>query len=139
MDEIIKIPHSNNIIFKKNPLWNLSNTEGLFSYNGEIENFSFKCKGLNQRKNFHKLSLTLAPFDIEISKIMITIEKPVYWENRYRTQFICASTNNEVLWYKSVGSFSRGGNNNLYIFNKKINLSDWFNMTHEQKNNLITN
>ena len=54
MDEIIKIPHSNNIIFKKNPLWNLSNTEGLFSYNGEIENFSFKCKGLNQRKNFHK-------------------------------------------------------------------------------------
>ena len=116
-----------------NPLWG----DPDIVYNGIIGGFNFKCNGLNQTKNYNKLKLTLAPYNLILDKIIIKMDKPIYWEDRFRTQFLASTTNNEFIWYKSVGSLNRGGNNHIIIFNKKLRLNEWFNMNFEERNNLI--
>lgn len=134
MNEVLHIPGSiNPSAHFKNPFWNDPN----IVYNGDINQFNFKCNGLNQTKNYNKLKLTLSPYNLTLNKIIIKMDKPIYWENRYRTQFIASTVDNEFIWYKSVGSLNRGGNNYIIIFNKRLKLNEWFNMSFEERNSLI--
>lgn len=134
MNEVLNISGAiNQYAHFPNPFWN----DPHIVYNGNINDFNFKCNGLNQTKNYNKLKLTLAPYNLTFNKIIIKMDKPIYWENRYRTQFLASTENNEFIWHKSVGSLNKGGSNHIIIFNKRLKLNEWLNMNFDERNNLI--
>ena len=106
-------------------------------YNGLIDNFQFKCKGLNQKKNFLKLKESLQPFNISINKVQIMMDKPIYSISRVRTQFIASSQNNEIIWHKYEGPLIGGGQNYLFIYGKRIRLSDWLKKDFMARSNFL--
>lgn len=113
------------------------NEDNSIKYNGLINNFKFRCQGLNQTNNYNKLKSSLLPFNIQLSYVAIKIDKPIYSINRIRTQFIAKSNNNEVIWYKYEGPLLGGGQNYLYIYGKKIKLSDWLKKDFMARSNLL--
>lgn len=133
MNEILNVVQDGNILSIKNPLYGHQN----IVYDSLINDFNFKCQGLNQTKNYNRLKLTLHPFDLNLTYIMIKIDKPVYFLSRIRTQFIATSNNNEIIWYKYEGPLIGGGQNYLFIYGKKIKLSTWFTMSNDDRVNLI--
>lgn len=133
MNEILNVVQDGNIISIKNRLYGHQN----IVYDGLINYFNFKCQGLNQTKNYNRLKLTLHPFDLNLTYIMIKIDKPIYFLSRIRTQFIATSNNNEIIWYKYEGPLIGGGQNYLFIYGKKIKLSTWFTMSNDDRVNLI--
>lgn len=133
MNEILNVVQDGDIISIKNPLYGHQN----IVYDSLINDFNFKCQGLNQTKNYNRLKLTLYPFDLNLTYIMIKIDKPVYFLSRIRTQFIATSNNNEIIWYKYEGPLIGGGQNYLFIYGKKIKLSTWFTMSNDDRVNLI--
>lgn len=133
MNEILDVIQNGNIVTIKNPFFGDPN----IVYDDLLNDFRFKCRGLNQNKNFNKLKLTLEPFNISINRIMVKMDKPIYFINRTRTQFIATSINNEVIWHKYEGPLLGGGQNYIYIYGKKFKLSHWFNLTYYERLNLI--
>ena len=133
MNEVLSVVQNGTVIQIKNPLYGHEN----IAYNNLINNFNFKCTGLNQTKNFQRLKLSLLPFNLNLNWVIIKIDKPVYFINRVRTQFIATTPNNEIIWYKYEGPLIGGGQNYIYIYGKKIKLSEWFAMSNSNRLNLI--
>jgi len=122
-----------NKITLKNPFY----LDESVRYIGPINKFKFRCDGLNQTKNYNKLKESLKPFNINLSNIIIKIDKPIYSINRIRTQFITSSNNNEIIWYKYEGPLLGGGQNFLYIYGRKIKLSEWLKKDFMARSNLL--
>ena len=133
MNEILSVVQNGIVIHVKNPLYGNEN----IAYNNLINNFNFRCKGLNQTNNFQRLKLSIIPFNLNLNWVTIKIDKPVYFINRVRTQFIATTPNNEIIWYKYEGPFLGGGQNYVFIYGKRIKLSEWFAMSNSDRLNLI--
>lgn len=134
MNEILSVDQNGKTITIKNPLYGQED----IVYDNTINNFNFKCKGLNQTNNFNRLKLSLIPFNLSLSNIMIRMDKPVYFISRVRTQFIATSNNNEIIWYKYEGPLEGGGQNYFILYGKKLKLSEWFGMSTIERSNLIS-
>ena len=133
MNDNLSVVQNGKVLSIKNPLEGNDD----IVYDNLINTFNFKCKGLNQVKNYNKLKLTLEPFNLSLKRVKIKIDKPIYFINRTRVQFVATSLNNEIIWHKYEGPLIGGGQNYIYIYGKRIKLSYWFNLNQSQRTELI--
>ena len=111
----------------RNPCYNQSNI-----YDGHIDGFLFtdKDRNINQDKNYTRLKDIFSEYNINLSHVWSGTTNDL-------TKFLVKSDQGEVFWYKYEGKVKGGSQNNLFIFGKKIKLTDWFSLTSNERDEYI--
>ena len=126
MEKFIKINDKSKI---RNPLTIPGYEE---QYEGSIDDFSFKQKGLNQLSNFEKINLSLIQFNTKLSYIWSCN----FIEPRFRTIFVAKSDDNNFFWHKYEAASQGSGQNYIFIKGNKFKLTNWLSLNDEERFNL---